>query len=248
MLSLEEIKQYLYLDIETAPVVRTLEELTPVQQKHWERRAKRQYDVKDDPEALRRSFIEWGGIAAEYGRIVCISCGYFAPGDDLQFRVKSYYGPDEKQILIDFSEALYQLFEHMPRPKGLDLRKLCGHNIKEFDYPFIGRRLLINRLPLPSVFQTQGRKPWDTPLQDTMELWKFGDYKSFSALELLADLLGVPSPKDGMDGSQVGEAFWERQAYDDIAHYCSGDVAAVAQLLLALGRYDLLLPEQIHFV
>ena len=166
-------------------------------------------------------------IFAEFGQVVCISCGFLRfEGQGPVFRAKSWFGSDESANLQGFAKMLNDYLEVKPRVA------LCAHNGKEFDSPYLGRRYLINRLPVPEPLRVQGKKPWETAFIDTMELWKFGDYKSFTSLDLLTAILDVPTPKDDMDGSQVGSVFWEEGDHARIAHYCEKDVLATAQVLL----------------
>ena len=155
-----------------------------------------------------------------------------------EFRVKSFFGKDETELLIQFVDLLETSFE-----KKSTL--LCGHNIKEFDVPYIARRLLINNLQLPKSLNLMGKKPWEVPHLDTLELWKFGDYKHFTSLKLLTEVLGIPSPKDDIDGSQVRDVYYEENNLNRIKSYCEKDVVAVAQVLLKLSHKDLLSVQEI---
>jgi predicted PolB exonuclease-like 3'-5' exonuclease len=227
----------LFLDIETVPALRDHSELDAEMQELWA--VKTQYQRKEDysPE----EFYERAGIWAEFGKIVCISVGYFIIRSDIrQFRVTSFFG-DEAKIIRDFSDLLANHFnsaQHL----------LCGHNIKEFDIPFVARRAIINQLPLPDKLNLFGKKPWEVPHLDTLELWKFGDYKTFTSLRLLTKVLGVPSSKDDIDGSQVAQVFYEPDGIDRIVTYCEKDVIAVAQVFLRLRRDELLDPDEILHV
>jgi uncharacterized protein YprB with RNaseH-like and TPR domain len=151
--------------------------------------------------------------------------------------VTSFYGKDEKQILEELSVPL-------SRHQYL----LCAHNGKEFDFPFLARRYVINGLELPSPLNIQGKKPWEIQHLDTMELWKFGDYKHFTSLKLLSKCLGIPSPKEDIDGSQVGEVFWKDDDLERIARYCERDTVTVAQVLLRMSRRPILEEDEIHHV
>lgn len=219
----------LFLDIETVPEQENYQNLDPELRQLWE--TKTQYQRKDDlsPEA----FYQRAGIWAEFGKIVCLSVGYFTlKGDIRNFRVTSFFG-DEKKILTDFNNLLAN---HFNGPQYL----LCGHNAKEFDFPFIARRMIINNVSLPSKLNLFGKKPWEIAHLDTMELWKFGDYKSFTSLKLLTKILGIPSSKDDIDGSQVAHVFYVDKDIDRIVTYCEKDVIAVAQVLLRFRKEDLL--------
>jgi len=166
------------------------------------------------------------GIYAEFGKIICISVGMVRYRDsEPHLRLKSFFGPNEKVILQEFLELIAKISAHNPL-------WLCGHNVKEFDIPFLSRRMLINGLALPEILKVSGKKPWETSFIDTLELWKFGDYKHFTSLELLTKIFGINSPKDDIDGSQVAEIFYQGNDIERIARYCEKDVIAVVQLLL----------------
>lgn len=233
-LNLENI---LFLDIETAPEHAGFNLCDEETQQLYD--LKTQYQRKDgqSPE----EFYERAGIWAEFGKIVCMSVGYFTfRGDIRHFRVTSFCG-DEKQILRDFNNLLSN---HFNQPQHI----LCGHNAKEFDFPFIARRMIINNIPIPQKLNLFGKKPWEVPHLDTMEMWKFGDYKSFTSLKLLTKILGIPSPKADIDGSQVGYVYHVEKDIDRIVTYCEKDVIAVAQVLLRFRREDLLVDDEIIHV
>ena len=183
------------------------------------------------------------GIMAEFAKVVCISFGYIKKENgNPQLRIKSFYSEDEKEILEKFIDTVCQL-----QAKN---NKWCftGHNIKEFDIPFLCRRILINNISIPDCFNFQAMKPWDVPVLDTLHLWRFGDYKHYTSLKLLAATLGVPSPKNDIDGSKVGEVYWNKKDLKRIAHYCQKDVATVANVILRFKNLPLLTEEQIVFV
>jgi predicted PolB exonuclease-like 3'-5' exonuclease len=193
------------------------------------------HSILNPPEELYNR----AGIYAEFGKIVCISAGkIFRKGKERAFRVKSYYGHDEKTLLLGFSELLTGF---MANP----LHKLCAHNGQEFDIPFIARRLLINGLPLPSILDIAGAKPWEIKdiMLDTLQLWKFGDYKHYSSLELLCTVFDIPTPKDDIDGSQVAGIYYGTSDIKRIARYCEKDTLAIAQLLLRYKGEPLINPE-----
>ena len=227
----------LFLDIETVPEHEYYHTLDAELQGLWE--TKTQYQRKDeiDPE----TFYERAGIWAEFGKIVCISAGYFThKGDIRNFRVTSFFG-EEKKILLDFANLLNNHF-------GQAQHLLCGHNAKEFDIPFIARRMIIHQVALPAKLNLFGKKPWEIPHLDTLELWKFGDYKHFTSLKLLTKILGIPSPKGDIDGSQVAQVYYVEKDIDRIVTYCEKDTIAVAQLFLRFRREDLLIEEEILHV
>ncbi len=182
-------------------------------------------------------------ILAEFAKVVCISTGYFKKeNNQWQLRIKSFYSENEKQVLESFTKMLEQL--HSKNSRWI----FTGHNIKEFDIPFLSRRMLVNNITIPPYIDFQNMKPWDTPVLDTLHLWRFGDYKHYTSLKLLAATLGVPSPKDDIDGSKVGEVFWIEKNLERIAIYCQKDVATVGNVILRFKNLPLLTEEQIIFV
>jgi len=236
---LEKIKldTILFLDIETVPEEENFQNLDAERQYLYEQ--KTQYQRKDDFSA--EEFYDRAGIWAEFGKIICISVGYFVcKGDIRNFRVTSFYG-DEIKILKDFSNLINN---HFNQPQHL----MCGHNAKEFDFPFIARRMIINGVSIPSKLNFIGKKPWEVPHLDTLEMWKFGDYKHYTSLRLLTKVLNIPSPKDDIDGSEVGHVFYVEKDIDRIVTYCEKDVIAVAQIFLKLRNEDLLVNEEILHV
>ncbi|MBD3581663.1 3'-5' exonuclease [Flavobacterium selenitireducens] len=231
------LENILFLDIETVPFEQHFNNLDEEMKTLWEQ--KTQYQRRDEytPEA----FYERAGIWAEFGKIVAISVGYFVLKNDIRnFRVTSFFG-DERQLLRDFSNMLAS---HFSRPQHI----LCGHNAKEFDIPFIARRMIINGIQLPEKLNLFGKKPWEVPHLDTLELWKFGDYKHFTSLKLLTKILGIPSSKGDIDGSQVAHVFYVENDIDRIITYCEKDVIATAQVFLKMRREELLVDEEILHV
>src|SRR5690554_2437833 len=230
-LNLEHI---LFLDIETVPQHQHFNDLDDTSKMLWE--LKSQYQRKEDISA--EEFYDRAGIWAEFGKIVCISVGYFAlKGDIRNFRVTSFHG-DEVKILKDFKTLLET---HFNKPNHL----LCAHNGKEFDFPYIARRMIINGIEIPYKLDLFGKKPWEVPHLDTLELWKFGDYKTFTSLKLMTHVLGIPSPKDDIDGSQVGSVYYEEKDIDRIIVYCEKDTIAVAQIFLRLRNEEILTKDEI---
>jgi len=230
-ISLENI---LFLDIETVSEVAQFSELENVKQDLWAQKS--QYQRKDDftPE----QFYDRAGIWAEFGKIICISVGYFTfINEARQFRVTSFFG-DEDVLLKDFKNLLDTHFNH---PKHL----ICAHNGKEFDFPYIARRMIINGITLPQKLNLFGKKPWEVPHLDTLELWKFGDYKAYTSLKLLTHILGIPSPKDDIDGSEVYQVYYEQNDIDRIVTYCEKDTIAVAQIFLKFRCDDILEAHEI---
>ncbi|MFA5555767.1 MAG: 3'-5' exonuclease [Flavobacteriaceae bacterium] len=234
MLEKINLQNILFLDIETVPEMQQFDMLSDEKKELFDLKTKYQRKEDQTPE----DFYERAGIWAEFGKIICISVGYFTFKNDVRtFRVTSFFG-EEAQILKDFSNLLNNYFS---KPEHL----LCGHNAKEFDFPFIARRMIIHGLPIPSKLNLFGKKPWEIPHLDTMELWKFGDYKNFTSLKLLANILNIPSPKDDIDGSQVGYVYYVEDDIDRIITYCEKDVITVAQIMLRLRREDILDPSEI---
>lgn len=241
MLNHVHLKNLLVIDIETVPVVPELKSLPEEMQEQWELKEGRHCPEEIMPQNY---FFNRAGIYAEFGKVICISCGIFAEEKegDLHFRVKSYAGRDEKKVLLGFSELL-NLYYNRP-----ETHALVGHNIKEFDIPYLCRRMLVNGLSLPRVLDIAGKKPWETNFLDTLELWKFGDRKNYTSLGLLTSLFHIPTPKDDIDGSQVARVFWTDNNLERIVHYCQKDVLAVAQLLLRFKQMPLLKEDQVTIV
>lgn len=218
------IEEILFLDIETVPLAPEYAELTEKWQELWERKMRFQIENGEPADEL----YERAGIYAEFGRIVCISVGYVIQKQgEFYFRAKSFYDEDEKKLIQNFFNAL----EGFARSGK---RRLCAHNGQEFDFPYIARRALVNNLVLPKMLDIAGAKPWEVKdiLIDTLQLWKFGDYKHYTSLPLLCELFNIPTPKDDIDGSQVSKVYWEENDIDRIIRYCEKDTLAVANLLL----------------
>jgi predicted PolB exonuclease-like 3'-5' exonuclease len=231
MLEQYDLSNILVLDIETVPQYATHDELPDSFKKLWDLKTQNQRK-----EETAGNFYERAGIWAEFGKIICISVGIFTGGKDRGLRVKSFAGHDEKELLETFSTML------VGQPANL---VLCAHNGKEFDFPYICRRLLINGLPLPKQLDIAGKKPWEIGHLDTMELWKFGDYKSYSSLNLLTAIFNIPTPKDDIDGSMVGSVYWKDNELERICTYCQKDVVATAQLLRRYRGEALIADEHI---
>lgn len=228
-------RNIMFIDIETVPQTASFEELSEEFQSLWEdkfellqRRMPEKYGIETTP---AEGFSSNAGIYAEFGRIICICVGYIQLKEGEMFlRTKSLADKDEKQLLQDFIEIVNRFFtsnEH----------NFCGHNIKEFDIPYICRRMLIHGFQLPKPLQIHTKKPWEVNLIDTMDFWKFGDYKNFTSLRLLAAVLGIPTPKDDIDGSQVADVFYKADDLPRIAAYCQKDVVATTQVWLKLNSF-----------
>lgn len=233
-------KKILFLDIETVSSASKLSELPKNFQFHWEKKVKKFADEFSDEidrnSYLNQSYLDRAAIFAEFGKIVCISVGLIIRDSGiLSMRTKSFAGHDEKLLLEDFCSLLQKNFY------DTQAHFICGHNIKEFDVPYLCRRMLVNGIELPALFQIAGKKPWETKhLIDTMELWRFGDIKNYTSLDLLSAALDVPSPKDDIDGSMVGRVYWEEKDIDRIVHYCEKDVVTVANVFLRMNHLPLI--------
>lgn len=220
-----DINNILFIDIETVSNFRNLIELDSRWKKLFESKM-RFFLEKEAGKELEQLYEEKAAIYAEFGRIVCIGLGFFNKG---QLRIKTISGHDEESVLTEFFELLEQHFNNPER------HALCGHNIREFDIPYICRRALILGLQLPALLQISGKKPWELKyLHDTLDLWKFGDIKHYISLDLLSACLGLDSPKEDMDGSQVGKMYYEHHDLDRIARYCAQDVWTTANVWLRL--------------
>ena len=221
------LEKVLFLDIETVPQYQFWDELPEATQKLWEKKTKTQ---RNEDVTAAEFYTERGGIMAEFGKIVCISVGMLDKNNTL--KINSFVNHDEVKLLQEFGEIF-----NSPRLNNVIL---CAHNGKEFDFPWIARRFLINGMRPPVPFQMFGKKPWETPHIDTMELWKFGDYKSFVSLELLSHIFGIPTPKDDIDGSMVAKVYYEENDLDRIVKYCEKDVLTLANVFRKLRQEDLL--------
>ncbi len=248
MMETIDIGSVLFLDLECVTQQPSFDDLDETFQELWYEKTSRllrKTEGELDGDETAQYYTEKAAIYAEFGKIICISVGFIVrdPHGKLNIRLKSFAGHDEKQLLTDFCEMLNQYYN---KP---DKHFLCGHNIKEFDIPYICRRLVVHQIEFPELLRLHGKKPWEIKyLLDTMELWKFGDIKNYTSLKLLAAVLGFPSPKEDLDGSKVGRVYWEDQDVARIAHYCEKDVLATAQLLLRFKKMPLLEPDQIFHV
>lgn len=216
----------LFLDIETAPQKAGFSELTERFQHLWDKKS----STFRDQEQQAADVYERAGIYAEFGRIICISAGVIIQKNGERFyRVKSFFDQDEKKLLSSFNDML----EKFTANPG---KKLCAHNGQEFDYPYIARRTLINGLRVPRILDIAGAKPWEIKdrLLDTLQLWKFGDYKSYTSLDLLCAVFNIPTPKDDIDGSQVAKVYYQDGDLDRIIRYCEKDTLALTNLMLRL--------------
>ena len=227
------IYNLIFIDIETVPQYSSFEQLSPSMKELW---AAKHATLHIPDETAEDGYLNRAGVYSEFAKIICISVGFFHYDRDKNqkiFRLKSFADDDEKKLLDDFIKMIGKNFGDTERSH------FCGHNIREFDIPFISRRLLINRFDLPDMFDNAGKRPWEMQDVDTMQLWKFGDYKSYTSLKLLADVFGIPTPKDDIEGKDVCKVYWQEKALARITEYCQKDVVTVARLLLRFkGDYE----------
>ena len=233
------------IDIETASVYPSFERMDETWKALWEEKV-----IRSVPEGVTAAefYPMRAGVMAEFAKIICISIAYFNKETSLNMRVKSFYGHDEQKILSDFLATISKI-------ESLN-SKWCfaGHNIKEFDIPFICRRLLINGIKIPAYLDFQNMKPWETNIVDTFQYWRFGDYKNYTSLKLLAASMGIPSPKDDIDGSMVGELYWngtEEERLENlkrIAVYCQKDVITTGNIILRFKNMPPVHPDDIKIV
>lgn len=244
---MNSLNNILFLDIETVPQYENYGCVPDEWKLLWDTRAS--YLLRNREGETAETVYNRAGIYAEFGKIICISCGYVAgAGPEKKLVLKSFYGDDEKKLLIEFCNilAVWTKDNH-------DNKLLCAHNGKEFDFPYLCRRLIINRIAVPPILNTQGKKPWEVKHLDTMDMWRFGDMKNFTSLNLLACVLGIPTPKDDIDGSMVWEIYWtpktpqeKEQGLQRIVTYCQKDVITVAQVYLRLSGDELLKTENVE--
>lgn len=226
----------LFLDIETVPQHASFSEVPEGLKTLWEKKAAKIADNNQNPEEIYNR----AGIYAEFGKIICISVGLIVNKSGQPFfRAKSFAGHNEAELLLEFADML-EKFAAKPQAN------LCAHNGKEFDFPYIARRMLVNGINIPSILDVAGKKPWEVRFLDTMELWKFGDYKHYTSLNLLTQIFNIPTPKDDIDGSQVADVYYRENDLDRIVTYCEKDVLAVAQLFLRYKNQPLIPPANIE--
>ncbi len=229
MLKKIDESKILFLDIETVSETKYYDDISPELQELWAKKTAYRREKEEIPPD--EFYVQSAGIWAEFGKIVCISCGFIKGLEE--FRLKSFHGHNEVKILEGFSALLQKYYS---RPQSI----LCAHNGKEFDFPYLARRYVINQMEIPNILQLQGKKPWEIPHLDTMELWKFGDYKHYTSLNLLANILNIPTPKDDIDGSQVAEVYYKENDVERIKNYCEKDVLTVAQIFRRFKNETLL--------
>jgi len=232
MLENIKIEDVLFLDIETTPAYSSYSELPDNYKKLWDKKAQHLFKSEDD---TSENIYNRAGIYSEFGKIICISVGIVKDG---KLWLKSFFDHDEFILLTEFAEMLKKSFY---KPNQL----LCAHNGKEFDYPYIGRRMLINGIKPPVILDLAGKKPWEVQLLDTMELWKFGDYKNYTSLELLAAVFGIASPKNDICGSDVAKVYWIENDLERIVEYCQKDVVTIVQIFLKYQCKEILSEDNI---
>lgn len=238
MLKKVALENILFLDIETAPLVYQFEDLDDKGRELFESKTR---FMQNEEKSFSQLYGERGSIYAEFGKIVCISVGFVTnTSTGNQIRLKSFYHDDEETLLKQFSNLLGQ---HYNSPTSI----LCGHNAKEFDFPYICRRMLINGLELPATLNIAGKKPWEINHLDTMELWKFGDFKAYTSLALLCHVFNIPTPKDDISGADVARVYYEEKGLERIKVYCEKDVVALIQLFIKMRGEDLVDEGEIHF-
>jgi DNA polymerase elongation subunit (family B) len=239
------IHQILFLDVETVSQHPSFDGLNEHGQHLWHQKIgfmARRGEHPWSPEDYANSYKDRAAIYAEFGKVIVISAGIITPGENHapHLRIKSFFGNDEKEVLQSFVDVLEKNFDDP------NVHVLCGHNIREFDIPYLCRRLTVHNIELPVILNLSGKKPWEVKfVADTLELWKFGDHKNFTSLDLLAFTLGIPSPKENLDGSKVGQCYWEENDLLKIKQYCERDVVTVAQVFLRLQNQPLLSDNQI---
>lgn len=233
-----DLKNILFLDIETVSASPDYDSLSENMKRLWDKKAERLKVYYPENSVTVSELYERAGIYAEFGKVVCVSLGIV---NDDNLRIKSFYGEDEHVLLSDFAKMLDTKF------RGDD-KYLCAHNGKEFDFPYLCRRMLINGIKLPEILNLSGKKPWEIKHYDTMELWKFGDYKSYTSLDLLAAVFNIPTPKDDIDGSEVGKVYWQDRNLNRILEYCQKDVVTIVQLFRCYLGMELISKDNIAVV
>ncbi len=238
MLDNIRVEDVLFLDIETVPAVLSYKQLDPSMQTLWDKKSCQFRTAGQNAGDV----YERAGIYSEFGKIICISVGVIKEKNPISFRLKSFYGDDERKLLSDFTVMLLKF----TRTNSEAI--LCAHNGKEFDYPYIARRMIINGLAIPGILDNAGKKPWEIKLLDTMDLWKFGDYKNYTSLDLLTSVLGIPTPKDDIDGSMVSGIYYGENNIERIVHYCEKDVLAIARVLCRFMNLPSITDDKIESV
>lgn len=234
LLQTNSLFRLLFMDIETVPLYADYDNLSETWKTLWQNKHR---TFKDTEETEKETYESRAGIYAEFGKIICVSLGYFhreKGHKNSVFRVKSFYGDDEKTIVENLAELFKNHFSDSDW-------QLCGHNIREFDIPYLCRRTLANGVQLPPALDVSGRKPWEMNIIDTMQQWRFGDFKNYTSLQLIAAALQIPSPKQDIEGKDVARVYWQENDLNRIKEYCQRDVVTVARILLKFkGETNLL--------
>jgi len=241
MLENVSTENVLFIDIETAPAAKQYDLLPEIFQELWHDKFSRHLK---EGEKIEEQFFNNAGIYAEFGKVICISAGMLKKDDSnvQKLRIRSFSGNDEAAVLSNFAEMLNKHYSNVEK------YLFCGHNINEFDIPFLCRRMLVNSIRLPSLLDIGGLKPWQIKNIDTLQHWKFGDYKSYTSLKLLAALFNIPTPKDDISGKDVGRVYWHEENLERIKIYCQKDVLTVAQLLMRFKGLPLITEQQVEFI
>ena len=235
ILSKKELDKILFLDIETVPIVESYKSLDEEGKTLWDIKSSQinKFQLVGNSSEPEDLYHQKAGIYSEFSKVACISIGYLKLGKEIRLRLKSFCDEDEINVLLAFAELLDKYFDNPKRDY------LCGHNLKEFDIPFLCRRMVVNGSKFPKLLKISGKKPWQVEhLIDTLQLWKFGDFKNYTSLRLLTYALGIPSPKEDMDGSMVAKVFYEEKDYKKLIRYCENDVAAVARVMLKMHHFN----------
>jgi len=235
-----DLSKILFLDIETVPAVPSFDALDEQSAKLFA--DKTHFEQERSGKTAEEIYGERGGILAEFGKIVCIGVGALKrEGSGHALRVTSFHGDDERDVLQRFTDLLNKSYH-------TDEHWLCGHNGKEFDFPWIARRCIVHGIKLPRLLDVGGLKPWELGFLDTMNMWSFGDRKNFTSLALLTHTLGIPTPKDDISGADVARVYYADKDVERIAAYCKKDVVATAQLYLRLKGEAMVAEEHIALV
>jgi DNA polymerase elongation subunit (family B) len=237
MLNQIKTENILFLDIETVPQHENFDLVDEKFKEFWDKKS----SYFREEEQTAADVYQRAGIYAEFGKIICISVGIVvSKSGSRAFRLKSFFGDNEEELLKEFALMLQN---YSKTNKNI---QLCAHNGKEFDFPYIARRMLVHGIQLPDILDVGGKKPWEVQFLDTMELWKFGDYKHYTSLNLLTHLFNIPTPKDDIDGSMVAEVYYKEKNIERIVKYCEKDVVAVAQLFSKYKGEELIADENIE--
>ena len=237
MYTLDQLKNIVFFDIETAGSHESLDALqedNPLLATLWSKRCEYLREKFEENKDLtdEELYLNKAALHPEFNRIVCASFGRIAGDvDSTSMIIKSYSGDDESEILDGIDKVLTK-FNKM---------NLCGHNIKRFDIPVMGKRFLINGKKLPKSLMIYDSKPWELPFIDTSDIWSFGAWQEgFASLELIAASLKVPSPKDDIRGEDVHSVFWESSEHSRIAEYCAKDVKVLGDIMLKISGFSTL--------